>query len=612
METTNLSKIKREKMLNTINEIKKNITDEETLNNLSLIENELTKKKYGLIWEEHEERVDKELETKIPTFEEVKYKEIVSNPDDNFNFLLEGDNLHSLYLLEKTHKGKIDVIIIDPPYNTGVNDFIYNDSYVDDEDSYKHSKWLSFMEKRLKIAKQLLSESGYIFININDVEVAQLRLLCDDIFGEENFVNIISVKMKNNAGASGGGEDKKLKKNIEYILIYSKNSMQSNNFNKIYSYTKLDDLLEYYNANNISWKYTSLIKDFGNKEYCCSAFDGTGDEIKIYKRNNPIITSVSKEANLENVSEYEIYKKYSDRIFTTAMPQSSIRPRVIDSLNKNGFIVDKDSLYSIEYIPKTGKNKGTIYEQFYKGEKLRLFSWLKDVSEKINDDIYKADIKGTYWDGYNLNNLTKEGNVKFENGKKPLRLIQDLVEMSTSEESIVLDFFAGSGTTAQAVLEINNKDNGKRKFILCTNNENNICEDITYQRLKNVILGYKNDSGKEYNALGSNLKYYRCTYIPRINTEKENLHSNLLINIKNLIQLENGIEIDDHKIRVYLNEEELDEFSKNKEELEVCDKVYISSDILLTSEQEEIFKDNNIEVYIIPEYYFEDEIMEVM
>lgn len=113
METTNLSKIKREKMLNTINEIKKNITDEETLNNLSLIENELTKKKYGLIWEEHEERVDKELETKIPTFEEVKYKEIVSNPDDNFNFLLEGDNLHSLYLLEKTHKGKIDVIIID-------------------------------------------------------------------------------------------------------------------------------------------------------------------------------------------------------------------------------------------------------------------------------------------------------------------------------------------------------------------------------------------------------------------------------------------------------------------------------------------------------------------
>ena len=176
METTNLSKIKREKMLSTISEIKKNITDEETLSNLSMIENELTKKKYGLIWEEHEERVDKELETQIPTFEEIKDKEIISNKDEKFNFLLEGDNLHSLYLLEKTHKGNIDVIYIDPPYNTGSNDFIYNDKIIDDEDGYKHSKWLSFMEKRLKIAKELLSDKGLIFISIDDNEFSQLKV----------------------------------------------------------------------------------------------------------------------------------------------------------------------------------------------------------------------------------------------------------------------------------------------------------------------------------------------------------------------------------------------------------------------------------------------------
>lgn len=191
METTNLSKIKRERMLNTINEIKKNITDEEVLNNLSLIENELTKKKYGLIWEEHEERVDKELETQIPTFEEVKEKEIVSNPNEQFNFLLEGDNLHSLYLLEKTHKGKIDLIIIDPPYNTGSKEFMYNDTYVDSEDGYKHSKWLSFMNKRLRMAKELLSERGFIYINIDQNEFSQLKLLCDEIFGEVNYVNEI-------------------------------------------------------------------------------------------------------------------------------------------------------------------------------------------------------------------------------------------------------------------------------------------------------------------------------------------------------------------------------------------------------------------------------------
>ena len=607
METTNLSKIRRDKMLNTISEIKKNITDEKMLTNLSMIENELTKKKYGLIWEEHEERVDKELETQIPTFEEIKDKEIVSNPNEKFNFLLEGDNLHSLYLLEKTHKEKIDLIVIDPPYNTGVNDFIYNDTYIDEEDGYRHSKWLSFMEKRLKLAKDLLSNDGYIFININDIEVAQLKILCDDIFGEENFVNLISVKMKNNAGASGGGEDKKLKKNIEYILIYSKNSVQSMNFNKVYSYTKLDDLLDYYRTNNISWKYTSVIKEFGEKEYCCTTFDGSGDEIKIYKRNNPILTSVSKLASDENLSEYEIYKKYIDRIFTTAMPQSSIRPRVIDALKDKNFQLDKDSLYSIEYVPKSGKNKGNVYEQFYKGEKLRLFTWLKDVTEIISGDVYKADIKGTYWDGYNLNNLTKEGNIKFENGKKPINLIKDIIEMASTKSSIILDFFAGSGTTGQAVLEVNKKDNGNRKFILCTNNENEICRKITYQRLENVKKGYTNNVGIDFN-----LKYYRCAYIPRINTETEDLHNNLLINIKNLIQLENGIEIDDNKIRVYLNEDELDRFSTNEKELEICEKIYISSDILLTSEQENIFENNNIEVYIIPEYYFEDEIMEVM
>lgn len=289
------------------------------------------------------------------------------------------------------------------------------------------------------------------------------------------------------------------------------------------------------------------------------------------------------------------------------MPQSSIRPRVIDALKDKNFQLDKDSLYSIEYVPKSGKNKGNVYEQFYKGEKLRLFTWLKDVTEIISGDVYKADIKGTYWDGYNLNNLTKEGNIKFENGKKPINLIKDIIEMASTKSSIILDFFAGSGTTGQAVLEVNKKDNGNRKFILCTNNENEICRKITYQRLENVKKGYTNNVGIDFN-----LKYYRCAYIPRINTETEDLHNNLLINIKNLIQLENGIEIDDNKIRVYLNEDELDKFSTNENELEICEKVYISSDILLTSEQENIFENNNIEVYIIPEYYFEDEIMEVM
>ena len=204
-------------------------------------------------------------------------------------------------------------------------------------------------------------------------------------------------------------------------------------------------------------------------------------------------------------------------------------------------------------------------------------------------------------------NIRHEGNMPFNSGKKPVKMLKELINYHTNKNAIILDFFAGSGSIAQAVLELNNIDNGNRKYILCTNNESRICEDITYNRIKNVINGY----GK-YPPCPSNLKYYRCTYIPRINTEQENLHNNLLINIKNLIQLENGIKIDNKKIRVYLDEEELDKFSINQNELNICEKVYISSDILLTTEQEKIFEDNNIEVYIIPEYYFEDEIMEVM
>ena len=610
METTNLSKIRRNKMLNTINEIKKNITDEETLTNLSMIENELTKKKYGLIWEEHEERVDKELKTKIPTFEEVKDKEIVSNPKDKFNFLLEGDNLHSLYLLEKTHKGLIDVIYIDPPYNTGNKDFMYDDCYIDSEDGYKHSKWLSFMYKRLEFAKKLLSESGSIFIQIDDNELSQLKLLCDEIFGEENFINIISVNMKNIAGASGGGEDKRFKKNCEYILIYAKNYQVMPIFKGAYEYTEISELIQKYLTEGISWKYTSVLLEEGKKEYICSTIDGNGDEIKIYRRINPVIKSVKQVALDNNITEIEVYKKYGTKIFRTTNAQSSIRTRIIQA--KKEFKIN-DNIISIEYIPKTGKNKGIIYEQFYKDDKCNLFVWLKDTTEEIDGSLYKRDLQGTYWDfNAKMKNLTKEGNVVFPNGKKPLDLIKRIISLYQSKDCTILDFFAGSGTTGHAVISLNAEDHGQRNYILCTNNENNICDDITYKRLCNVIKGYRNDKGRIYEALGSNLKYYKCTYIPRINSEDENLHNNLLINIKNLVQLENGIEIDDNKIRVYLDEDELDKFSKNQSELDVCEKVYISSDILLTSMQESIFKNNNIEVYIIPEYYFEDEIMEVM
>ncbi len=582
METTNLSKIRRDKMLKTLSEIKKNISDEETLNSLSLIGNELTKKKYGLIWEEHEERVDKELETQIPTFEEIKDKEIMCNPNEKFNFLLEGDNLHSLYLLEKTYKEKIDIIYIDPPYNTGKEDFIYNDKIIDELDGYKHSKWLSFMERRIRIAKELLTKSGIILISIDENEEAQLKLLCDEIFGESNRLSTHHIKVRYDNKSLNEKND--WQPVMEYVYIYAKDKLS----------VKAKKPSENYNIDKFLYSFDELTNGqtiiLGNKK------------VTIFKQGEWKINKAQKGSlNLlkETWASGSVLKgNTSGKFFDLYL---SVR-KTIDGLN---------CLYKVEGIGEdglgyryfTGPQKETSSRgKFYSGVPLERLDDLNNGTSKKYRPI------SNYYDfSADFGNIRQEGNTPFNSGKKPVKMLKELINYHKNKNATVLDFFAGSGSTAQAVLELNKEDNGNRQFVLCTNNENNICEEITYKRIKNVINGY----GK-YDALKTNLKYYRCTYIPRINTENENLHNNLLINIKNLIQLENGIEIDDNKIRVYLDEEELDKFSTNKEELEVCEKVYISSDILLTSEQEEIFENNNIEVYIIPEYYFEDEIKEVM
>lgn len=563
METTNLSKIRRDKMLHTIDEIKKNITDEKILTNLSMIENELTKKKYGLIWEEHEERVDKELETQIPTFEEIKDKEIVSNPDEKFNFLLEGDNLHSLYLLEKTHKEKIDIIYIDPPYNTGNNDFTYGDEILSKEDEYKHSKWLSFMEKRLKIAKDLLNDRGIIFISIDDNEQSELKLLCNDIFGENNFVSTLHWKKKKQPSYLHG----QVAGIMEYILVYAKDR---NKLDKLSLSSPTDSNTRVDNA-------TNQVSERIIKKGIRVKLDSSIKIIKkgIYK-NKTMQTEFLNDVIIKNGRTCNDFKA---------------KAQFRDSQERIDLFCKEDVLFIT-------KNYG------FRRDKLQIeLEKKKAITDLILD-----------W-GDNQDSDKELRNIfggKVFDYPKPTMLIKNIIKSTDYKNSIILDFFAGSGTTAQAVLELNKEDSGNRHFILCTNNENKICENITYQRIKTVITGIRKDNSKYSNGIPTNLKYYKCTYIPRINTENENLHNNLLINIKNLIQLENGIEIDDNKIRVYLDEDELDTFSKNQKELDICKKLYISSDILLTQNQENIFTNNNIEVYIIPEYYFEDEIMEVM
>ena len=355
------------------------------------------------------------------------------------NMLIHGDNLLALKALEQDFTGKIKCIYIDPPYNTG-NAFEYYD------DGLEHSIWLSLMRDRLEILKRLLSEDGSIWIQIDDEEQAYLKVLCDEIFGRQNFINMISVNMKNNAGASGGGEDKRLKKNCEFILVYAKDYFSIERFKNAYDYTEISETIQQYKDENKSWKYISVLENPGEKIYCGSTIDGEGNEIKVYRRKNPSILSINQVQKRDNLSERDAYKKYGILIFQTTNAQSSIRTRIIKYREEQNIT---DDLISIEYTPKTGRNKGTVYEQFYKGDKCRLLVWLKDTSEIINGELYKKDLQGTYWDMNPwMKNLTKEGNVEFPKGKKPEALIYRIFSMATEENDLVLDSFLGSGTTA--------------------------------------------------------------------------------------------------------------------------------------------------------------------
>ncbi len=433
--------------------------------------------------------------------------------DTTQNLYIEGDNLQVLKLLRENYLGKVKMIYIDPPYNTG-NDFVYNDNFAqsageyihnsgqEDEEGNRlvantesngrfHTDWLNMIYPRLKVAKDLLSEDGVLFISIDDNELYNIKKICDEVFGADNYVNVISANVKNIAGASGGGEDKRLKKNCEYCLVYSKNYQSLKPFAGVYAYTEMHEVLDQYRSEGKSWHYNSVLIDPGDKIIATTTFDGEGNEIKIYRRPNAIIKTINQLISEEELAEKDVFSKYGNYIFEAKDAQSSIRGRVIEAKKQNGIL---DDVVSIEYVPRSGKNKGCIYEQYYKGESCRLFAWLKDISEVIDGVLYKKDTQGTYWDLTPfINNLSKEGDMVFANGKKPIALIERMLTMVTAKDSIVLDFFSGSATTAHAVMQLNVEDGGNRKFIMVQ------LPEVTDKKSEAYKAGYKNicEIGKE-------------------------------------------------------------------------------------------------------------------
>ena len=402
------------------------------------------------------------------------------------NFVIRGNNYVALNSLIPQFSGSVKLIYIDPPYNTKNDSFRYNDSFT-------HSTWLTFMKNRLEVAKELLSEDGSIFVHIDDNEEGYLKVLMDEIFGRQNFVNTISVKMKSIAGASGGGQDKKFQKNVEYIQVYAKNYDLLKQFN----FSDANDLipLEEYYANLNRASYSRILIDEGKLKFVGETITGGGTAIKIYEREGAKTSTIKQQMKNEGLTRPQILEKYYDKIFDDAMPQSNIRGVVLEKISDLGLETKSGKFYSIEYIPKSGKNANQLYQQFYHGPKLRLLTWLSDVSVKKGLGLFYVQQSGTSWDmTRHLNNVAKEGGVKLANGKKPEYLLQKIILMATNRGDLVLDYHLGSGTTAAVAHKCGRRYIGVEQLDYGKN-------DPTV-RLQNVINGDKTGISNDQNWQG--------------------------------------------------------------------------------------------------------------
>ena len=596
--STNISKQKREDLLAKIKAIRTYIAtapqDENTANllaYLSELEKDVGAKKYGLVFEEHREEIDEVLSTHTPVLTEDG--SLFIDNGGQMNFLVEGDNLASLRLLEKTHKGKIDLIYIDPPYNTGNRDFIYDDAFVDKTDLFSHSKWLSFIERRLRLAKKLLSASGAIFISIDDNEEAALKLLCDDIFGENCFAANISWQRT----YSIRNDSKGIPLEVEHILVYSKS--ESWQPNKLPRTAKMDASYSNPDGDRCAWMSGSPI-----------ASDAKTHQGMVYAIQHPLTGKLlypnvtahwrySQEQMLEYMNgwcEYILRDLHDEekRAEICGVSVDEVRKDVKaivlaksfeESYEKAKIVLDNGPWPRFYF---TNGGKGGIRRKVYAdsvGGRIATNYWMYD--EVGHTDEAKKELKAIF-----------DGNIPFDT-PKPIRLLDRILHIGSQDDSIILDFFAGSGSTGQAVMNYNATNEGSnRRFILCTNNENNICREVTYERIKRVI---------DKEGYAASLKYFKVDYIPVSERMYYEYADELLAHIRELVELENGINFTGNaEVGIVLTEDELAEFIANGEAFAKCRKLYMGHDLLPDEEQEKILRARSIEISIIPDYYYRD------
>ena len=416
----------------------------------------------GLRWERKQELCERALMDRMPVFEEVVDYSVMNGAQYPTHQLIEGENLYSLMVLEQTHRSKVDIIYIDPPYNRGMNDLVYQDNYIDGGDAYRHSGWLSFMEKRLRIAHTLLHKEGFIFISIDHHELAQLKLLMDSIFGEENCLQIFSwVKTRTPSNLS-----QKTKEMVEYILCYQK-SPNKIRFRGIQKQSQSDNPMLKPNAT-----LRELVFPAGSLSLRLKA---THIPSGVYgTRTNRV--ELLDDLDIEHQTNVRPVRFRAQFVWTQGKLEEELRRGTVISIKTKSMIL---SYEKTSYAPEVPPN---LIDSFVGVE----------TNEQAKKELLHLGIQGFDY-------------------PKPTSLIRYLLRFLPKKEFCFLDFFAGSGTSAHAAMMLNEHEDYKISSILCTDNQNNIVTHVTYPRLERVIKGYQSRAGKGTEPHShNNLQYYRC------------------------------------------------------------------------------------------------------
>lgn len=634
----NITKLKRDEMLAYINQLKQLHTDDESIKALNEIENHLTDKKFGLVFEEHTEEADEKLKDYIPVLCADTERLICKDESLPYNFIIEGDNLHALHLLEKTHKGKVDCIYIDPPYNTGAKDWKYNNDYVDSNDAYRHSKWLSMMESRLLVAKKLLNPTDSILIcTIDEKEFLHLGCLLEEIFPLANIQMISSV-----INRAGTGRKYEFSRTDEYIF-----------------FVRIGDA--YIATEKLEGEKTPVVWDTLRRSGPTNTRNRTKKQfypIFVNKDTNKIHSigaPLPSEMNINDVVVPEhCIAVFPIRDNGTEMMWGCIGEEFLSRL-KEGYIrvgkytPDKPQKYVISYLTsgiikdiKIGNayvesvNEDGSVNAYYYGN--------KEIPPTTN---WNKPTHDAQWNG---SNLIKQilGPNRFSYPKS-VYAVKDCLYYATRDKknALIIDFFAGSGTTQHAVNLLNSEDNGCRKCIMVTNNEISLEEEKRLTKLgfkkgdpeweELGIARYVNwprtlcsINGVDINgkplkgdylvkdAIGNvitmsqgfncNVKYFKCDWVER-RPEDYLLSNALSLHIKEMIELQNFIDLDNEKYLLILTKNDFKKYILNNDRKHLIQKVWVNQNIVFDSN--EIKELKKYKFKYIPKEFFGQELKEV-